>query len=95
MFIVLLTYIKPLEIVDNHLEAHVEYLKEQYSKKNFIASGRRVPREGGVILSKLDSKEKLEEVLSKDPFNIAGLAKYEIVEFVPSMTSKEFDNLKE
>ncbi len=95
MFIILLTYIKPLEEVDSYLEAHVEYLKEQYSKNNFIASGRRVPREGGVILSKLDSKEQLEEVLSKDPFSIAGLAKYEIIEFIPSMTSKEFDNLKE
>lgn len=95
MFIVLLTYIKPLDVVDEYLQSHVEYLKEQYKKNNFIASGRKVPREGGVILSRLDSKEKLEEVISQDPFNIAGLAKYEIVEFIPSMTLKEFENLKE
>ncbi|WP_428025135.1 YciI family protein [Arcobacter sp.] len=95
MFIVNLTYIKSLDEVDKYLEAHVKYLKEQYAKKNFIASGRKIPRDGGVILSKLTSKEKLQEILAEDPFNIAKLANYEIIEFVPSMTSVEFENLKE
>ncbi|RXJ54158.1 YciI family protein [Candidatus Marinarcus aquaticus] len=94
MFIVLLTYIKPLEVVDDYLEAHVKYLKEQYKEGNFIASGRKIPRDGGVILSKLDSKEKLQEVLKKDPFKLANVANYEIIEFVPSMTSDEYENLK-
>ena len=95
MFIVSLTYIKSLEEVDRYIEDHVEYLKEQYALGNFIASGRKVPREGGVILSKLDSKEKLLEVLDKDPFKKADLATYEIIEFIPSMTADEFINLKE
>ncbi len=95
MFIVLLTYTKPLEVVDDYLEAHVKYLKEQYKEGNFIASGRKIPRDGGVILSKLDSKEKLQEVLAKDPFKLANVANYEIIEFVPSMTSDEYENLKE
>jgi hypothetical protein len=43
----------------------------------------------------LDNKEKLEEVLNEDPFKINNLAKYEIQEFIPSMTSDEFLNLKE
>ncbi|ADG92833.1 YCII-related protein [Arcobacter nitrofigilis DSM 7299] len=94
MFIINLTYIKPLDEVDIHLEAHVKYLKEQYKEGNFIASGRKIPRDGGVILSKLDSKEKLEEVLAKDPFKLANVANYEIIEFIPSMTSDEYENLK-
>lgn len=95
MFIINLTYIKSLDEVDTYLEAHVNYLKEQYREGNFIASGRKIPRDGGVILSKLNSKEKLQEVLAQDPFGMAGVAKYEIIEFVPSMTSNEFENLKE
>ncbi|WP_419770560.1 MAG: YciI family protein [Candidatus Marinarcus sp.] len=95
MFIINLTYIKSLDEVDTHLEAHVKYLKEQYKEGNFIASGRKIPRDGGVILSKLDSKEKLQEVLAKDPFKLANVANYEIIEFVPSMTSDEYENLKE
>jgi len=95
MFIISLTYICDLKEVDKMLSKHIEYLKIQYEKGYFIASGRKIPRIGGIILSKLDSLEKLEEVLNQDPFKINNLAKYEIQEFVPSMTSKDFLNLKE
>ncbi|GET34012.1 hypothetical protein PbJCM13498_28750 [Prolixibacter bellariivorans] len=94
MFIVILTYKVAIEEVEKHLEAHVEYLKKQYEAGSFIASGRKVPRTGGVILSNTDSKEELENVLSQDPFNINDVADYEIIEFVPTMTSKELEFLK-
>ena len=95
MFIVSLTYKVSLEEVDKLLPEHIEYLKKQYEDGNFIASGRKVPREGGIILSKLDKIEKLNEVLNKDPFKINNFAKYEIQEFIPTMTSSEFFNLQE
>lgn len=95
MFIVSLTYICDLKEVDKMLSEHIEYLKIQYEKGNFIASGRKVPRTGGIILSKLDNLEELEKVLNQDPFKINNLAKYEIQEFIPSITSNEFINLKE
>jgi uncharacterized protein YciI len=95
MFITILTYKVAIEEVEKHLNAHVEYLKKQYEAGNFIASGRKVPRTGGVILSNMDSKEGLEKVLSQDPFNINDVADYEIIEFVPSMTSKELEFLKQ
>ena len=95
MFIVSLTYIVDLEKVDELLPLHVEYLKSQYKKGNFIASGRKIKRMGGIIFSKLDSIKKLEEALNQDPFKINNLAEYKIEEFIPSMTSDEFVNLKE
>ena len=95
MFITILTYKVAIEEVEKHLNAHVEYLKKQYEAGNFIASGRKVPRTGGVILSNMDSKEGLEKVLSQDPFNINDVADYEIIEFVPTMTSKELEFLKQ
>lgn len=95
MFIVSLTYTSDLKEIDKFLLEHIEYLKIQYKKGNFIASGRKVPRTGGIILSKLDNINDLEKVLNQDPFKINNLAKYEIQEFIPSMTSDEFINLKE
>ena len=95
MFIVSLTYIVDLEKVDELLPLHVDYLANQYEKGNFIASGRKIPRTGGIILSKLDSIEKLEEVLNRDPFKINNFAEYKIEEFIPSMTSDNFVDLKE
>ncbi len=95
MFIVSLTYLVPLEEVDKFLALHVSYLQEQYALGNFIASGRKVPRTGGIILSQMESLQKLQTVLEKDPFKINNLATYEIQKFMPTMTSKEFENLKE
>jgi uncharacterized protein YciI len=74
---------------------YIKYLKNQYEKGNFIASGRKIPRIGGIILSKLSSLKKLEDILNQDPFKINNLAKYEIQKFIPSITSEEFSNLKE
>ncbi|TCO75040.1 YciI family protein [Marinisporobacter balticus] len=95
MFIISLTYIKEIEVVDVYLKEHVTYLKEQYEKGVFIASGRKVPRIGGVILSNLKDKKLLMDVVKEDPFYKNEVAKYEIVEFIPSMTSEELVFLKE
>ena len=95
MFIISLAYIVDLKEVDKLLLQHVDYLKTQYKKGNFIASGRKMPRTGGIIFSKVENIQKLEEILEQDPFKINDLARYDIQEFIPSMTSNEFLNLKE
>ncbi len=94
MFIVSLTYKCDLKEVDKHLDAHVEYLKKEYADGNFVASGRKVPRTGGVILSNIKDKSKLEAVLAKDPFSKMGIAEYEITEFEPSMVAEGFEVLQ-
>lgn len=95
MFIINLTYTVALKKVDTYLEEHIVYLKEQYAKGNFIMSGKKNPRTGGIILSNLKDREKLLNILGEDPFKKNNLAEYEIIEFEPSMTSKELDFLKQ
>lgn len=85
MFIVSLTYKSDLEEVDERLDDHVAYLKQEYANGNFIASGRKIPRTGGVILSCVKSRDELELILKKDPFNKAGIAEYDITEFIPNL----------
>ena len=93
MFIVNLTYKVDLNLVDQHLDDHIAYLEHQYKLGNFQASGRKVPRTGGIILSTLSDKAKLLESLEQDPFKIHDLAEYTVTEFVPSKTSLEFEFL--
>lgn len=95
MFIISLTYIKPLEEVEALLEDHVDYLKEQYSLGNFLASGRKVPRTGGIILARGASREEIETIIALDPFYRHHVAEYEITEFSPTMTINELVFLKE
>ncbi len=81
MFVVVLTYQKPLELVDRCLAAHLVFLDEQYQAGTFLLSGRRVPRTGGVILAQAPDRASLQAVLEKDPFYREGLAHYETIEF--------------
>lgn len=95
MFIISLTYIKPLEEIDALLEEHVEYLKQQYEFGTFLASGPKVPREGGIILARGASREEIETIIAVDPFYKYGVAEYEITEFIPTMTIDEWTFLKQ
>ncbi len=95
MFIINLTYKTQLEKVDKFLDEHIEYLNEQYELGNFIASGRKVPRTGGIIFSKINDKTKLQNIIEQDPFKINDLADYELTEFIPSKTCDELEFIKE
>ncbi len=85
MFIAILTYKKPLSEVDKYLQAHRDYLAEHYTAGDFIASGPQNPRVGGVIMIKASGRDAVNAIISQDPFNINGIADYQIVEFTPSM----------
>jgi uncharacterized protein YciI len=94
MFIVTLTYLKPVEEVDALMHDHVEWLEKGYAEGLFIASGRRVPRSGGVILARSGDEQALRESLARDPFVVHGAARCDVVEFTPSMTAPGAEVLK-
>lgn len=85
MFIAILKYKKPLEEVDRFLQAHRDYLAEHYAAGNFISSGPQTPRVGGVIMIKAGNHIAVDAIIAQDPFNINGIADYQIVEFTPTM----------
>lgn len=89
MYIISLTYKVSLEEVDQHIESHIEYLNKQYDLGNFQASGKKVPRTGGIILSKVSDKNKLLKVIEEDPFIKNNIADYDLIEFIPTKTSEE------
>ena len=95
MFVVMLEYIQPLDAVDAVIPAHVDYLKRYYAEGIFLASGRKVPRTGGVILARSESREALMEILHEDPFYQSGVAEYAVTEFTATMAAAELETLKD
>ncbi|MFI6469568.1 MULTISPECIES: YciI family protein [unclassified Streptomyces] len=89
MFIVELTYIVPLERVEEHLADHVAWLDAQYEAGVFIASGRKEPRDGGVILAVGDDRAAIDKIVATDPFNVNDLATYRITEFLATKVAPE------
>lgn len=84
MFVILLTYKKPLSEVERYLPDHRVYLDRHYADGTFLCSGAQVPRTGGVILCRAADRAAVEALMCEDPFRIHGVADYEVVEFSPT-----------
>ncbi len=93
MFVIDLHYVVPLEELDKHMTKHVQFLKKYYAKNIFVASGRKVPRTGGIILALTSSKEELEEIIKEDPFFTHKLAEFSIQEFLTSQFHPDLKKL--
>lgn len=91
MFIIELTYKVPASEIDAHMAQHVAFLEKYYQSGHFLASGRKEPRDGGIIFAKASGRKRIEEIIAEDPFNINGLADYRIIEFKATKKVKEYD----
>ncbi|MER7664071.1 YciI family protein [Streptomyces sp. NPDC096193] len=87
MFVLELTYTAAIERVDALLDEHVTWLDALYEEGVFIASGRKNPRDGGVILAVGDDRARIEEVAAADPFTVGGVCEYRITEFIATKTA--------
>jgi uncharacterized protein YciI len=89
MFLVELTYKVDLSEIDAHMKAHVAFLNKYYAAGNFVVSGRKIPRDGGIILAMAESRDALEAILREDPFHAHRLADFRVVEFRASQRAKD------
>ena len=71
------------------MAAHVRFLTKYYASGNFLVSGRKIPRDGGIILAVADSRRHIEAIVKEDPFNRHGLADFRIIEFRASQRADD------
>lgn len=95
MFVIELDYIADLSEIDARMSEHVAWLKKHYTAGRFIVSGRKVPREGGIILAIGESRDQIEGLMQEDPFISHGLARFRVIEFRASQRAKNLDRLIE
>jgi uncharacterized protein YciI len=89
MFVIELTYKSSLADIDAAMDAHMKFLKKYYAAGNFLVSGRKIPRDGGIILAVADSRQAIEAIAREDPFISKGLVEFRVVEFRASQRSDE------
>jgi uncharacterized protein YciI len=89
MFVIELIYKAPLDEIDRHMAAHVRFLKKYYASGNFLVSGRKIPRDGGIIVAVGKSREHIEAIAAEDPFHERGLADFRIIEFRASQRADD------
>ena len=89
MFVIELIYKADLTAIDAHMAAHVRFLKKYYASGHFLVSGRKVPRDGGIILAVGQNRQEIETIVREDPFCVHGLADFRIIEFRASQRAKD------
>ena len=89
MFLIELIYKVDLAEIDAHMTAHVHFLEKYYAAGQFLISGRKIPRDGGIILAMGNSRQQIQTIVEEDPFYRHGLADFRIVEFRASQRAPD------
>ncbi len=93
LFVVVLRYLAPLDAILETRPLHVDFLQKHFDNDTFLVSGPQIPRTGGVIIAKCQSREMLMTILHQDPFYTNGLAEYQIFEFMVNMYADKLKNI--
>lgn len=80
MFVIELIYKAALDQIDGAMKAHMAWLNQHYAAGTFVASGRKIPRDGGIILA-IGERAAIEAIVKDDPFVARGLADVRVIEF--------------
>jgi len=92
MFVIELIYKAGLDQIDAHMKAHMKFLKKYYASGHFLVSGRKIPRDGGIILAAGGTRAEIEAIAREDPFYRHGLADVRVIEF---RASQRADDIQE
>ncbi|MBP1762199.1 MAG: hypothetical protein H6Q64_1741 [Firmicutes bacterium] len=91
MLIIELIYVKPIEEVEQNVVKHNEFLDKYFEAGNFICSGRKNPRVGGIIICNESDQSEAERIIQEDPFFINKVADYNMIEFLPTKYADGFE----
>ncbi|CAN5153027.1 YciI family protein [soil metagenome] len=94
MFLVDITYIRPIEEIEAQTVAHRAFLDIHLASGLLILTGPKVPRTGGILIARGgQTKDELAAILADDPFQALGLAECMITEFAAGKYNPALANL--
>jgi uncharacterized protein YciI len=76
-----LTYVRPLDVVDQTRPAHLEWIDGEIASGRLILAGRQESGAGGVLVTGDITVEEADDLIANDPYQLAGLVDYERVSF--------------
>jgi uncharacterized protein len=76
-----LSYLQPLDVIEQTRAAHVAWLKDEVEAGRIVLAGRQESQTGGVLITADISVKQAEELMAADPYQRAGLVRYERLGF--------------
>jgi uncharacterized protein YciI len=75
------TYLQPPDIIDRTRPAHLEFLEAETAAGRLILAGRQESQAGGVLITADISAEDADDLIARDPYELAGVASYTRLSF--------------
>lgn len=97
MIVITLTYVVPIERIDELRSPHLDWLREGATSGRLLVAGRQVPPaggpvHGGMIIAR-GTRDEVKAWAATDPFAIHGAAEYSFVEVAPSVMAPGLEAL--
>lgn len=90
LFSITLSYIRPVEDVKEHLDAHKEWLVRYIKAGTIIVAGPLRQGNGGFILAHAEELSDIETMIADDPFDRHRLASFDIQACNPAIRAAGF-----
>lgn len=82
-FMILVNYTAPFSEIEHIVPEHRNHLQRAVEAGVILFSGPRIPRTGGIVIARAESETTIQDLIDKDPYKLAGVAEYQVVEFRP------------
>jgi uncharacterized protein YciI len=76
-----LSYLQPLDVLERVRPAHLAWLQDEVAAGRIVLAGRQESQKGGVLITGDISVEQAEDLIAADPYQQAGLVRYERIGF--------------
>jgi uncharacterized protein YciI len=71
------TYLQPPDVVEQTRPAHLEFLKAEIDAGRLLLAGRQEDGSGGMLITADMSAEDAQDIVDRDPYTRAVVARYE------------------
>ena len=71
------TYLQPSDVVEQTRPAHLEFLKAEIDAGRLLLAGRQEDGSGGMLITTDMSAEDAQDIVDRDPYTRAGVARYD------------------
>ncbi|HYB35677.1 MAG TPA: YciI family protein [Mycobacterium sp.] len=75
------SYLQPLDVIEQTRPAHIAWLKDEVQAGRIVLAGRQESQNGAVLITGDISVEQAEKLIAADPYQRAGLVRYERLGF--------------
>ncbi|KAG4411434.1 hypothetical protein IFR04_015440 [Cadophora malorum] len=95
LFILSASPTKTNEEAFQHMDAHLDFLEDQFKKGTYFMFAQKVLLEGGVCIAAAPSLEAMKALVAQDPLVVHGVAQFSFQEINPTRISPAIANFSE